>query len=120
MPFDQIHCADMRGWNGDLNSPGWRKVVASVADLIGDRTSVGRTLNSMTAPTDERKPVTVLFTDLVESTERAARSISHQGDARSIQAALNITVPFHRHVPRSGLHRPRANDLVGAQLIDGA
>jgi len=65
-----------------------------VADLIGDRTSVGRTLNSMTAPTDERKPVTVLFTNLVESTERAARSISHQGDARSIQAALNITVPF--------------------------
>jgi TIR domain len=35
MPFDQVHCADMQGWTGDLNSPGWRKVVASIGDLTG-------------------------------------------------------------------------------------
>src|SRR5579863_10552372 len=34
-PFDRIQCADLIGWTGDLEAPGWRKVVASVADLIG-------------------------------------------------------------------------------------
>jgi TolB-like protein len=35
MPFDQIQCADLTGWSGDLEAPGWRKVVASIADLVG-------------------------------------------------------------------------------------
>ena len=35
MPFDSIQCADMAGWSGDAASPSWRKVVASVAELIG-------------------------------------------------------------------------------------
>jgi adenylate cyclase len=34
MPFDRIQCADLTGWTGDLEAPGWRKVVASVAELI--------------------------------------------------------------------------------------
>ena len=37
MPFDQIQCADLTGWNGtDRDAPGWRKVVASIAELIGN------------------------------------------------------------------------------------
>jgi TolB-like protein len=35
MPFDQIQCADLTGWRGDTNAPGWRKVIASIADLAG-------------------------------------------------------------------------------------
>ena len=35
MPFDRIQCADLNGWTGDPNAPGWGKVVASIADLIG-------------------------------------------------------------------------------------
>src|SRR6266851_6119600 len=35
MPFDRIQCADLAGWAGDLDAPGWRKVVASIADLMG-------------------------------------------------------------------------------------
>jgi adenylate cyclase len=35
MPFDQIHAADLSGWSGDLDAPGWRKVVSGVADLTG-------------------------------------------------------------------------------------
>jgi len=35
MPFDRIQCADLAGWTGDLEAPGWRKVAASVAELIG-------------------------------------------------------------------------------------
>jgi TolB-like protein len=35
MPFGQIQCADLSGWTGDTEASGWRKVVASVADLVG-------------------------------------------------------------------------------------
>ena len=35
MPFDQIQCADLNGWSGAPEAAGWRKVVASVAELIG-------------------------------------------------------------------------------------
>ena len=35
MPFDQIQCADLTGWTGEGVHPGWSKVIASVADVIG-------------------------------------------------------------------------------------
>ena len=35
MPFDRIQCADLSGWAGDLAAPGWAKVAASIADLVG-------------------------------------------------------------------------------------
>ena len=35
MPFDQIHCADLEGWGEDADAPGWRKLSASVAELVG-------------------------------------------------------------------------------------
>jgi len=35
LPFDQVQCADLSGWSGDLNAPGWRKVIASIGDLMG-------------------------------------------------------------------------------------
>jgi adenylate cyclase len=34
MPFDQIQCADMIGWAGEIDAPGWRKVLASVGVLV--------------------------------------------------------------------------------------
>ena len=33
MPFNQIQCADLAGWNGSGDAPGYRKVEASVAAL---------------------------------------------------------------------------------------
>ena len=41
MPFDQIQCANLAGWQGAPDHPGWRKVLASVADLIGVATDPG-------------------------------------------------------------------------------
>ena len=36
MPFNQIQCADLKGWDGDVSATGWRKVASSVAALIGE------------------------------------------------------------------------------------
>ena len=35
LPFNQIQCADLTDWRGDTAAPGWRKVIASIADLAG-------------------------------------------------------------------------------------
>jgi TolB-like protein len=35
MPFNQIQCADLANWTGDAEHHGWRKIVGSVAELIG-------------------------------------------------------------------------------------
>lgn len=34
LPFNQIHCAQLCGWDGDRDSSGWRNILASVGDLI--------------------------------------------------------------------------------------
>jgi adenylate cyclase len=36
LPFNQIHCADLGGWAGATDVPGWRKLVESVAALAGN------------------------------------------------------------------------------------
>ncbi|MEO8176813.1 MAG: TIR domain-containing protein [Sphingomicrobium sp.] len=33
LPFNQIQCADLVGWAGDVETPGWRKLAASVRTL---------------------------------------------------------------------------------------
>ncbi len=35
MPFNQIQCADLKGWNGEKDSSGWQKLEASVSALAG-------------------------------------------------------------------------------------
>jgi len=35
MPFDQIQCVDLSGWTGQDNAASWRKVVSSLAELVG-------------------------------------------------------------------------------------
>src|SRR3954454_206803 len=34
MPFNQIQCAALEGWEGDATSPGWAKLEGSVAALV--------------------------------------------------------------------------------------
>jgi adenylate cyclase len=41
MPFNQIQCADLSGWDGRENSSGWRKVMTSVEALAGGRRASG-------------------------------------------------------------------------------
>jgi TolB-like protein/Flp pilus assembly protein TadD len=35
LPFNRIQCADLAGWRGDRQAPGWRKLIASVGALVG-------------------------------------------------------------------------------------
>lgn len=35
LPFNQIQCADLRGWEGEKDAPGWCKLKGSVHALVG-------------------------------------------------------------------------------------
>jgi adenylate cyclase len=37
LPFNQIQCADLKGWDGQRTAPGWKKLMASVAELAGPK-----------------------------------------------------------------------------------
>jgi adenylate cyclase len=45
MPFNQIQCADLKGWDGNP-SAGWRKLIASVTELAGSPGSVEQSRES--------------------------------------------------------------------------
>ncbi|HEU4809972.1 MAG TPA: TIR domain-containing protein [Sphingomicrobium sp.] len=36
MPFNQIQCADLKDWGGSTDHEGWRKLYASVVELVGE------------------------------------------------------------------------------------
>lgn len=36
LPFNQIQCADLSGWRGNPDFPGWQKLLGSVRELAGD------------------------------------------------------------------------------------
>ena len=46
MPFNQIQCADLKDWSGDEDASGWRKLLASVATLAGDKVEPFRSSTS--------------------------------------------------------------------------
>jgi adenylate cyclase len=56
MPFNQIQCADLGGWNGDAGAPGWNKVVSSIASLAG---VAGAPHANMAAPDEPARRVMI-------------------------------------------------------------
>jgi hypothetical protein len=41
LPFNQIQYAEMGGWHGEPDHPGWRKVKMSLVELCGSREPIG-------------------------------------------------------------------------------
>ena len=143
LPFNRIQCADMRGWSGDLDAPGWRKVAASVADLVG--ATGGNRAARAPAPAPTRKlSICVLpfanmsgdaeqeyfsdgisediITDLskVSALEVSARNSAFTFKGKAIKVTdvareLNVDHVLEGSVRKSG-NRVR----ITAQLIDGA
>ena len=41
LPFNQIQCADLSGWDGSAETPGWRKLKDSLRTLVGPAKPIG-------------------------------------------------------------------------------
>jgi adenylate cyclase len=46
LPFNEIHCAQMKDWNGQTDAPGWLKVLDSIAELVGKPDALTATAGS--------------------------------------------------------------------------
>ncbi len=56
MPFDQIQCANLTDWTGDVAHPAWSRVVASIADVIGAGPSGAPSAAPAPSPARRRRP----------------------------------------------------------------
>ena len=141
MPFNQIQCADLFGWTGDVEWPGWSKVERSIASLAG----AGPADEEASAPVGSarRAAVCVLpflnmsgdaeqeyFSDgisediIIDLSKVSALSVvarnmafSFKGkpvDAVALTRQLNIT-----HVLEGSVRKAGQRVRITAQLVDG-
>jgi len=149
MPFDRIQCADMTGWTGDLDAPGWCKVVESVAVLASGLAAApaapSATGGARNAPTPARGlSVCVLpfanmsgdpeqeyfsdgisediITDLskVSALEVCARNTAFTFKGRSVRVPDVARELGVSHVLEGSVRRAGGRVRITAQLIDGA
>ena len=114
MPFGQIQCADLSGWTGDAEAAGWRKVVASVAELIGRgaqarAAGLRRALRMTAAPIPcspccafdnlSGDPEMAYFSDGVS--EEILQTVARGADLKVIGRASSFPVPRRRQGRRA-------------------
>jgi TolB-like protein/Tfp pilus assembly protein PilF len=72
MPFDQVQCADLAGWSGEAEHANWRKVIASIAELVGgERPSPPTPLADAALPLPSKPSIAVMpFANLSNDPEQ--------------------------------------------------
>ena len=139
LPFNQIQCADLSGWQGDSNAPGWRKIEQSVAALapIGTVSEAGR-------PRADRISICVLpFQNMSGSAEQeyfsdgisedittdlskisalavTARNTAFTFKGRAVDVSRVARTLQVTHVLEGSVRNAGGRVRITAQLIDGA
>ena len=138
MPFNQIQCADLKQWDGDIGDPGWIKLAASVAALAGSRTT------EKTVPRRAQTSVCVLpfqnmsgdpeqeyfsdgisediTTDLskVSALEVIARNTAFMFKGQSVDVCEVARKLGVSHILEGSVRKAGGRVRVTAQLIDGS
>ena len=119
MPFDQIQCADLRGWTGSTGHPAWGKVIASIADVIGAVPSGAPARHSpMPRPALPDKPSIVVLPFANMSADPSQEFLAN-GIVEAITAALSRIRSFFVVSRASAFaYKGHAADLreIGRQL----
>jgi adenylate cyclase len=139
MPFNRIQCADLAGWAGDLDAHDWKKVVASVAELIG-----GIAAQPTPSPAVRRLSICVLpfanmsgdpeqeyfsdgisediITDLskVSALSVVARNTAFTFKGKSVKVPDVARELGVSHVLEGSVRKAGGRVRITAQLIDGA
>jgi adenylate cyclase len=145
IPFNQIQCADLKGWDGGTDSRGWQKLESSVAALVGGTDEEAPSAEPATARSPVvRASVCVLpfvnmsgepeqeyfsdgisediTTDLskISALEVVARNtaFSFKGqnpDVKEVAKQLSVS-----HVLEGSVRKAGSRVRINAQLIDGS
>jgi adenylate cyclase len=140
MPFDQVQCADLAGWAGDIEAQNWKKVVESIAELTGDASKSG----SKSAAERKRFSICVLpfanmsgeaeqeyfsdgisediITDLskVSALEITSRNTAFTFKGKSVSVADVARQLGVSHVLEGSVRKAGARVRITAQLIEGS
>ena len=143
MPFDRIQCADLSGWNGDVDAPGWRKVAASIAELTA-RAAPAEAPSAAPAAGPRRHSICVLpfvnisddpqqeyfsdgisediITDLskVSALSVVARNTAFTFKGKSVDVTQIARQLGVGHVLEGSVRKAGNRVRITAQLIDGA
>ena len=141
LPFNQIQCADLKGWDGQRTAPGWRKLVASVTQLAEpvdgkksgrERRTSSHALSVCVLPFQNMSgdPEQEYFSDgisedittdlsKVSALEVIARNTAftfkgHSVNVREVAKKLDVT-----HVLEGSVRKAGNQVRISAQLIDG-
>jgi adenylate cyclase len=141
MPFDQIQCVDLTGWSGEADHGGWRKVAASVAELMAGGASRSA---APAATTPAKLGICVLpfvnmsgdpeqeyfsdgvsediITDLskVQVLSVTARNTAFTFKGKSVDVPVIAAQLGVSHVLEGSVRKAGGRVRITAQLIDGA
>ena len=143
MPFDRTQCADLADWSGDVTAAGWRKVVSSIAELVGERGSSAVPTPGVPPPLPGKPSIALLpfanlsgdpeqdyFADgMVEEIARVlsrfksifviggGSSLSFKGKGTTPQEAAQVLGV--RYVLEGSVRKAGARVRIAVKLIDG-
>ncbi len=140
LPFNQIQRADLGGWSGDRDAPGWRKLEASVAALA--RPAAASAKESSRPAARERSVCVLPFvnmsgdaeqeyfsdgiseditTDLskVSALEVIARNTAFMFKSQSVDVCEIARKLSVSHVLEGSVRKAGSRVRISAQLIDG-
>jgi TolB-like protein/tetratricopeptide (TPR) repeat protein len=129
MPFDQVQCADLASWTGEGEHPNWRRVVASIGELVqgkvGAPSSTPRTPSRTREPAGEPLLAVLAFDNLSGDPEVAyfsdgvseeiQQSVSRGSDLK----VIGRTSSFRYRGADKAVRRVAA-ELSATHVLDGA
>jgi adenylate cyclase len=142
MPFNQIQCADLSAWNGDVDTAGWRKLAASVEALAGPvqalapkRTGSSRShqvsvcvlpFSNMSGDVEQEYFSDGISEDITTDLSKVsalavtARNTAFQFKGQSVDVSDVAKRLGVSHVLEGSVRKAGARVRITAQLIDGA
>jgi len=138
LPFNQIQCVDLSGWDGVSDTPGWRKLLTGVAALVGDNGNAAKGRNAarevsicvlpfLNMSGDQEQEYFSdgisedITTDLskVSALEVIARNTAFQFKGQSIGVGDIVKKLGVTHVLEGSVRKAGNRVRITAQLIDG-
>jgi adenylate cyclase len=144
LPFNQIQCADLADWNGEVGAAGWKKVANSIADLTRSDAPTSATTQPKATEAAPRASICVLpfanmsgdaeqeyfsdgisediITDLskVSALDVTARNTAFTFKGRSVKVPEVAREVGVSHLLEGSVRKAGGRVRISAQLIDGA
>jgi len=138
MPFNQIQCADLKGWDGQSSAPGWRKLLGSVTELAGKPAADNQRVKSrdvsicilpfqnMSGDSEQEYFSDGICEDIttdlskVSALEVIARNTAFTFKGQSVNVCEVARKLGVTHVLEGSVRKVADRVRINAQLIDGA